>query len=233
MAFWRVVVVVLVGSVYASTFPAFSFASEVGQFSFFLSTSCPVNWVPANGAAIPSGEDLYTVLRGSYTGTPPASINLPSVTDEFVRAWDSSSRAQWRYGVVQADSFQGHFHSIPDNGFGVIASGSVYGHVGGGTSATADKTGAAISDGTNGTPRIASETRPKNFAFLACVRRYEDVSEGDTMSSSVTLVNVSTEAAKLLNPGPWGDFTIGDISFWFGVMVGFAVIMGYKSGGGR
>jgi hypothetical protein len=29
---------------------------------------------------------------------------------------------------------------------------------------------APISDGTNGTPRIATETRPRNIALLACIK---------------------------------------------------------------
>ena len=94
---------------------------------------------------------------------------VPDARGEFVRGWDDgrgvdSGRA---LGSSQLDQMQGHQHTSPwalsasDNGGGDprnVASG------------VGPNTSSPVTDGTNGTPRVGAETRPRNIAFLACIK---------------------------------------------------------------
>ena len=67
-------------------------------------------------------------------------------------------------GTVQADAFQGHFHNplTAAASFFVLAAGG--GASTGGSGRNNDATtGGPVTDGTNGTPRTANETRSKNI----------------------------------------------------------------------
>ncbi|MBL0264916.1 MAG: hypothetical protein IPQ05_13880 [Leptospiraceae bacterium] len=74
-------------------------------------------------------------------------------------------------GSLQVDGFQGHFHSMNFYLLPVVSSGT-YGFGGGGQSiATASPTSSPVSDGSNGIPRITSETRPVN-AYVNWIVKY-------------------------------------------------------------
>jgi len=89
-----------------------------------------------------------------------------------------------------------------------------------------------LCDGTNGTPRYGGETRPKNISLIFCVKAIPTTTEGGTtVMSSFTLVEVSTTAAEMLTPGIFKNFTVGDLSFIFGVILGLVVVWGYRAGG--
>lgn len=48
--------------------------------------------------------------------------------------------------------------------------------------------------------------------------------------TTVTIVGISTDVISALTPGIFKDFTGGDLSFWFGVLLGCATIWGFKAG---
>jgi hypothetical protein len=67
---------------------------------------------------------------------------------------------------LQTDAGQGHYHAILNNAasnIGTDQAGSAAGSLSGLNNAS--KIGAAITDGTNGTPRTGKETRPRNRLF--------------------------------------------------------------------
>jgi len=98
-------------------------------------------------------------------------IPLPDPRGRAIRALDSgagidSGRA---IGTLQADAMQGHWHNV----FANQSTGTAYGWAGDALTGSAASRGTAraiITDGVNGTPRIAAETRMTNIALLACIK---------------------------------------------------------------
>ena len=158
--------------------------SFVGMFAYFIGASCPVGWLPANGStALATG---YTAALAAQAGTTYGTYGtLPNVSGRFIRATGGNAAAR---GVAQADAIQGHYHSVNDPGHAHIFQ---FQDLTGGTlgswpknepnvltlkngetqsSTTGLTVRAPSTDGTNGTPRTAAETRPANIALTACVK---------------------------------------------------------------
>lgn len=102
-------------------------------------------------------------------GDGSTTFRIPDVRGDILRAWSDGSTVDSgrAIGSYQADAFQGHKHSGPtqtsnDGPSGIDGSSGIEN----GTYATQN----IISDGVNGTPRTAAETRPRNTAFLACIK---------------------------------------------------------------
>ncbi len=134
----------------------FSISAPEGLISAFYLDSCPPGWAPADGTnGTPDLRGLF--VRGRDNVGTGAAGNDPS-----------GSRA---IGSLQADAFQGHRHS--QNLGSVINTATGGGEaVGGGTfQQFALVIGDPITDGTNGTPRTSSESRPKNVALTYCMRK--------------------------------------------------------------
>ena len=102
----------------------------------------------------------------SLSGSPlnGQTIRMINTEERFLRAAASP-------GTVQADAFQGHYHDplsplttyVGGRTSGtIIGSGINFGNV--------NTTGAPTTDGTNGTPRTANETRPKNIGVKYFLR---------------------------------------------------------------
>lgn len=100
-----------------------------------------------------------------------SSFSVPNTLGEFVRAWDGGRGIDLNrvIGSGQLDAMQGHVHrqmlstinSGVNNGPVFAATGAA--NVGGLYTAGPE------SDGTNGTPRVAPETRPRNVTKLPCI----------------------------------------------------------------
>lgn len=110
-------------------------------------------------ASCPTGWSEYTAARGRFPrGIDPTGTNDP----DGVRT----------AGSVQTDAFQGHNHmSQWSNTVQVSGGAGVLMDQKANDSSMVSETNRVlgpISDGTNGTPRTGTETRPKNFAVLYC-----------------------------------------------------------------
>jgi hypothetical protein len=146
----------------------------------FAMNSAPTGWLAANGGEYSKTgtyATLFAAIGVTYGetngagGTGTTHFRVPDLRGYFVRGagTNSDTTAAGAFGVKQADAFQGHAHSTNGNAFWVNGGGAVLG--GSGISSTvALSVGSPISDGTNGTPRTASETRPANIAMLYCIK---------------------------------------------------------------
>lgn len=150
-----------------------------GSVYHFATSTAPTGFLICNGDAVPNGNGtvqgvttdfsaLYAIVGTTYgvAGT------LPDLEGVFIRGTGSQTISGITYsgtlGAKQGDAFQGHHHAT--NAGNRVS----FLNAGGGTAfefpnATATVT-TPITDGVNGTPRTASETRPANIALLPCIK---------------------------------------------------------------
>ena len=153
-------------------------ANSPGTLIYHSANTAPTGYIKANGAAISrtTYADLFTAIGTTYgAGDGSTTFNVPDLRGEFMRGWDDSrgidsGRA---FGSAQTDAMQGHRHNttLDGNYFkndGILGPGSNgwSDQPSGGQT----KTGNPTTDGSNGTPRTAAETRPRNIALLACIK---------------------------------------------------------------
>lgn len=135
----------------------FAIAAPEGAIMAFYLSACPEGWAPADGTnGTPDLRGVFVRGRNDAgTGARADGYQDPA-----------GSRA---IGDTQADAFQGHrfnlgvYGNVPSLGSALATSSDVYNGV--------TQTGDPVSDGTNGSPRTASETRPKNVALTYCMRK--------------------------------------------------------------
>ncbi|MFD0986115.1 tail fiber domain-containing protein [Methyloligella solikamskensis] len=117
-----------------------------GTIAAFEASSCPTGW------------SEYQAARGRFLrGIDNGAGNDPDGT-----------RAA---GDMQGDALQGHRHAHYNTTVGATSGSSGHLHSAGGGNTTQSHENTVrdpITDGTNGTPRTANETRPKNVAVTFC-----------------------------------------------------------------
>ncbi|CRM58826.1 Phage Tail Collar Domain protein [Pseudomonas sp. 24 E 1] len=130
--------------------------------------------------------DLATFLGGAFNKGDEGAGNfrLPESRGEFLRGWDHGRGvdAGRAIGSMQLDSLQGfRMESMrgkastswgnDDGGAGDPAWGPPMGSV---TPSTRPRnlTGAFVSDGVNGVPRVGSETRSRSLAVMWCIKAW-------------------------------------------------------------
>lgn len=147
-------------------------SAPAGAVVFYAQSTAPTGWLKANGALISrtTYAALFSAIGTTYgAGDGATTFKLPDLRGEFLRGWDDgrgvdAGRAN---ASAQSDAMQGHKHTF---GWVMVTSydGGQFGRnflVSG-----SNDTGGPITDGTNGTPRTAAETRPRNIAMLPCIK---------------------------------------------------------------
>ncbi|SFP32514.1 phage tail protein [Ectopseudomonas toyotomiensis] len=162
----------------------------------------PDAWAGIEAGNVPTVADgtwLSTpVERGKYTaGDGATSFRLPDYNGKaagslgavFMRGDGALSAAV--AGAIQSDAFQGHKHKY----------GGILSAVGSGaqgvinySAASAGDVGDATSDGVNGAPRTASETRPLNVTGCWIVKIFGSV----TNPGSADAAQLATDMAALI-----------------------------------
>lgn len=131
-----------------------------GDVKFWPASSAPAGWLKANGAAVSrtTYAALFAIIGTTFgAGDGSTTFNLPDVRGEFLRGLDDGRGVDPGRGIgtAQADDVKSHNHTIPQAAL-AVASGGNSGAGAGAGYATAN---------TGGT-----ETRPRNIAFLACIK---------------------------------------------------------------
>jgi hypothetical protein len=145
----------------------------------FARATAPAGWLIANGNAVPNGSGTvqgvtadFSALYAAVSTSFGTAGTLPNLQGIFVRGSGSQTISGTTYNkafaLKERDAFQGHWHATQHtlNASGSSGSGALNPGSGWGTTSVRGPS----SDGTNGTPRTATETRPANIALLYCVK---------------------------------------------------------------
>jgi phage-related tail fiber protein len=143
-----------------------------GAVIAFAMSTPPTGWLECNGASLSrtTYANLFGAIGTTYGNIDGSTFKVPDLRGEFIRGWDHSRGVDSgrSFASSQSDAFQGHYHKWQYRAQNVTGIGSS-GDCIAGTSFT-NNTQEAISDGTNGTPRTAAETRPRNIAMMYCIK---------------------------------------------------------------
>lgn len=145
----------------------------IGTVIHVAKNTAPTGFLKANGAAV--SRTTYAALFAAISttfgaGDGSTTFNLPDLRGEFIRGWDDSRGADSGrvFGSAQLDAMQGHIHTTPIYNDAGGAPGAR--NIGSNTFAGNASSSSPATDGVNGTPRTASETRSRNVALLACIK---------------------------------------------------------------
>lgn len=135
----------------------------VGQVAYFRRTTAPSGYLKANGAAVSrtTYARLFAEIGTSEgPGDGSTTFNLPDLRGEFLRGWDDGRGVDGGrvLGSFQDGQMPYHTHSITSS-----PSGGNDGFEG------AANSGSSQSGGAGGTDN-GSENRPRNKAWLACIK---------------------------------------------------------------
>lgn len=159
----------------------------IGTVVAFAGAAIPTGWLlcggnPVSIAAYPELSAAIGVAHGNGTQNADGSasgftgthFNLPDYRGRFLRGVDdlagndpekllrtaskTGGNTANTVGSVQGDAMQGHWHAMTPAGSN-LGSGS---NAGSGGSGSNNAVKGAVTDGVNGTPRLSSESRPKN-----------------------------------------------------------------------
>ena len=121
------------------------------------------------GSGIAAGSRVIDISGNDVTISDVAATG--SISSTFTNL-GKFTRGGLTSGISQDDAFQGHrFNTTRTRYYGSTESGAGGWGMGGGTSGTATfSTNDAITDGTNGEPRTAIETRPSNMTVVLIER---------------------------------------------------------------
>lgn len=167
-------------------------ADMLGTTFYTGASTCPTNSLAADGTAVSrtTYSNLFARISTTFgTGDGSTTFNVPDLRGIFVRGAGSQTISAISYsgtlGTKQGDQMQGHSHGY-NGGSTVPNAATTYlvttnaSNAGG----TAAITG-PITDGTNGTPRTGSETRPANIGMTPCIW---------TVSTPMPLITMSVAA---------------------------------------
>lgn len=140
-----------------------------GTVIMLAATNIPTGYrlLKCNGATISrtAYADLFSVIGTTFgVGDGVKTFRLPDLRGEFLRGWDDGRGidAGRSLGSWQTDEFRSHDHDVINTG----ANGSVRGHFFYGDRGTQGRL-----QPDNVTQKAGGvETRPRNYALLACIR---------------------------------------------------------------
>lgn len=144
----------------------------------FAMNSAPAGWLAANGAEyLKTGTyaALFAAIGTTFGetngsgGAGTSHFRVPDLRGIFIRGASSQTISGITYSgtfaTKQGDAFQGHRHTSF-----TLSGGAAFGTATPASYQSSANTGDPVTDGTNGTPRTASETRPANIALLYCIK---------------------------------------------------------------
>jgi microcystin-dependent protein len=153
-----------------------------GSVYHFASSTAPTGFLICNGNTVPNGTGTVQGVTADFSAlfailgtTYGVAGTLPDLKGVFIRGTGSQTISGITYsgtlGAKQNDAMQGHLHNYSrfntNQPFGGNVASAPFSLT---PQNVSDSTSSAITDGTNGTPRTGSETRPANIALLPCIK---------------------------------------------------------------
>ncbi|KRB58451.1 hypothetical protein ASE04_27440 [Rhizobium sp. Root708] len=161
-----------------------------------------IKWIP--GFEVTSAlPDLRAYgLANGWAVNGNGNPVLPAGDSLFERMWlpGQTRDAGRAFGTVQADAFQGHKFELLTNAGGRGTS-TVVGQVdvidGSTTGSVTNRIGNPITDGTNGAPRTATETRVANVTFTWFIKAYSAPIDAATVAAAQVLSDLADARARV------------------------------------
>lgn len=192
------------GDKYFSTAPLGTVLSYAGQIA-------PYGYLICDGASylVKDYPDLYAVIGNTYGGDD-TNFNVPDYRETVLvgvgeNTTDTiASHDVYELGEFKDDQFQGHWHNLGNlNGTVTVALGaSIKGsnvqgaNPGGENRYTVDLALDAISDGTNGTPRVGTTTHGKQKGVTYIIKAFHTNEGTDSGVSDDVIEYVAGELDK-------------------------------------
>jgi len=185
----------------------------VGEIIATGSTTPPTGFLYADGSAVSRTQysDLFAVIGTTYgAGDGSTTFNLPNLKGVFARGAGSQTIGGISYsatlGTSQGDQMQGHKHNASDgpNWVGSAFNGSTVSGYSASVSTPTDKqmrTSSPIDDGSNGTPRTGSETRPANVAVAYHIRYLSNLVYSSDTDTRVVEAILNSTATSISDGG--------------------------------
>ncbi|WP_268561169.1 phage tail protein [Pseudomonas protegens] len=177
-------------------------ALPVGAMVPFPKGTVPAGFLEVDGSVQSAATypDLAAYLGTTFNtgGEGAGNFRLPESRGEFLRGWDHGRGvdAERSPGSWQADAFQGHYHaSAADTARPYSTGGTVGDYLArfGTGNPTTNGVRDAINNGVDGTPRTASETRPRNLAVMWCIKAWNAPSN----QGNIDVAALAAEVQKL------------------------------------
>lgn len=153
----------------------------------------PAGFLIADGRSLKKAEytELFDIIGHTYGGSGD-NFSLPNFSDgKFMRSIGGNAAA---LGVIQQDAFQGHFHRWSDNpstlGWAYNLQGNTSNRPGNRDTNQSPIT-QPMSDGVNGEPRTANETRPLNMSVVVLIKAKDVISPS---AGQIDKTIIATEA---------------------------------------
>lgn len=147
-----------------------------------LREAFPALWQWAKDSGLVITEDEWQALRGVQSsvgffsdGDGLTSFRLPHIVDIFRPVALGGERGGGEY---QGDALQGHWHEVMAKSSSSSSTGAL-GGTGGESGPFSDQVKNPVTDGVNGEPRVADETRMRNIAVYAYIKAYDTISNGE------------------------------------------------------
>jgi len=151
--------------------------TPTGTILAFGGSFAPVGYLLCDGSAVSrtTYAPLFSIIGTTFgVGDGSTTFNLPNTKGVFLRGAGTQTISGIPTptivaGTTYGDEFQGHYHYTGGtSAYEVSSFSGVYLSPGAGTSANQFQAAVlvaqeAITDGTNGTPRLGTETRPANI----------------------------------------------------------------------
>jgi microcystin-dependent protein len=144
---------------------------RIGEIMDHGSSTLPGYALACNGTAVSrtTYASLFAAIGTQFgVGDGSTTFNLPNGQALFKRGAGSQTvggvAMAATHGVTQGDQMQGHYHNVSTNGTnGNAGTAAVYSSLEGVTGTIGSAANTEVSDGSNGTPRTGTETRPASL----------------------------------------------------------------------